>query len=245
MKQLEASKFKYLTTSRNLKYHYYVHKSETHTLPTLLLLHGYPNFSGDWCYQVKHFTGLGYGVIVPDLLGSGGTDKPTDPKLYAMKGMATDLIEILDDEGVEDAVVIGHDWCVSILAKIFLLMRRIKRGSGLTARVAQYYPERTTAVALLAVGWYPPFIGFDYEKTLELSRAATGSELLGYWRFFCEENSSDVMLEHVCHHSLTPGRILNPHPDRIYVLSSIPKRTRNLERSRRTVRRLETIYPRR
>ena len=112
MNQLDESKYKDLTTSRNLKYHYFVQEpvSSPTTLPTLLFLHGFPIHSGDWYHQATYFSQLRYRVIVPDLLGYAGTDKPTDAKLYGMKGMTTDVKEILDAEGVEKAVVIGHDW---------------------------------------------------------------------------------------------------------------------------------------
>ena len=74
----------------------------------------------------------------------------------------------------------------------------IDRGSGLTSRFAQYYPERTIALGLLAVGWFPPSVGFDYEKMLEMCRAATGSDIYGYWQFFAEDSAEDILLEHVC-----------------------------------------------
>ena len=73
-----------------------------------------------------------------------------------------------------------------------------QRGSGLASRFAQYYPERTIGLGLLAVGWYPPAVGFDYEKMLEMCRAAFGSELGGYWQFFCEDGAEEILLEHVC-----------------------------------------------
>lgn len=114
MYSLDSTKYKTLATSRNLTYSYFVQLTSQPSLPTLLLLHGFPCQSADWHHQIAHFSKLGYGLIVPDLLGYGGTDKPTDAKLYGLKGMAGDVKEILEKEHVDSVVVVGHDWSVSL-----------------------------------------------------------------------------------------------------------------------------------
>jgi soluble epoxide hydrolase/lipid-phosphate phosphatase len=78
--------------------------------PTLLFLHGFPEGSYCWRNQVKYLGQKGYGVVCPDLLGYGGTSKLTDVKAYSFKGHCQDLTDILDHEGVQKVVVIGHDW---------------------------------------------------------------------------------------------------------------------------------------
>ena len=54
------------------------------------------------------FTSLPNCCIIPDLLGFGGTSKPTDPQMYAYDLMAQDLVDILDHEGFDKVVSIGH-----------------------------------------------------------------------------------------------------------------------------------------
>lgn len=54
-------------------------------------------------------------MIVPDMLGYGGTSTPLEKELYCGNGLAKDVVDIMDKEGVQKAVVIGHDWCVSSL----------------------------------------------------------------------------------------------------------------------------------
>lgn len=56
------------------------------------------------------FKERGFGLIVPDLLGYGGTDKPTDVKDYKYSAMSADMIDIMNAENVEKVVAIGHDW---------------------------------------------------------------------------------------------------------------------------------------
>ena len=78
--------------------------------PTFLLLHGFPSSSWDWRHQVSALHKRGYGVIAPDLLGYGDTDKPREVEAYAMKRMSAHIDEILEREGVEKCVGVAHDW---------------------------------------------------------------------------------------------------------------------------------------
>lgn len=77
--------------------------------PTLLFLHGFPSSLYDWRHQIEFFRAHGYGLIVPDLLGYGGTDKPEELEAYRFRAMAEQLVEILDCEGVRKVVGISHD----------------------------------------------------------------------------------------------------------------------------------------
>lgn len=55
----------------------------------------------DWRHQISFFKARGYGLIVPDMLGYGGTDKPTDPTFYTLSLVFKDLIDVLDAEKVD------------------------------------------------------------------------------------------------------------------------------------------------
>ena len=77
---------------------------------SFILLHGYPSSSHDWRHQIVALQEAGHGVIVPDLLGYGDTDKPTDLHAYRMKTMCAHVAEILDIENVQRAVAVAHDW---------------------------------------------------------------------------------------------------------------------------------------
>jgi pimeloyl-ACP methyl ester carboxylesterase len=91
----------------------------------------------------------GYRVVVPDMLGYGGTDKPLALEEYSTKRLCADLAALLDTIGVSRAVslsrslqdsvssflttqiVIGHDW-----------------GSYIAGRFALWHPDRLLALAL-------------------------------------------------------------------------------------------------
>jgi len=107
---------KLLTTQDGTKYAYiHIPPRSSSSEPTLLLLHGFPSSSYDWRFQINFLSERGYGVIAPDLLGYGDTDKPSEPEQYKFKKMAGHLVEILGKEGVEKVVGVGHDWYVDIL----------------------------------------------------------------------------------------------------------------------------------
>lgn len=94
-------------------YRYLYTKAASPEKPTLIFLHGFPSAAWDWRHQISYFAPLGYGVIVPDLLGYGGTDKPSDLEAYKMRKMSAELAQLLDHIGVKTVIGIGHDWCVS------------------------------------------------------------------------------------------------------------------------------------
>ncbi|TFL07777.1 Alpha/Beta hydrolase protein [Pterulicium gracile] len=100
---MDGSSYKSLVTPRGYMYGYY-HQSPSendHSKPSILFLHGFPSTSKDWSAQVSHFTKQGYGVLAPDLLGYGKTEKPVDRKEYKTIDIVDDVVAILDKERLE------------------------------------------------------------------------------------------------------------------------------------------------
>ncbi|KAF5345609.1 hypothetical protein D9758_015153 [Tetrapyrgos nigripes] len=175
-----SSLFKDLNVSRGLNYHYYAVPADTGKL-TLLFLHGFPSTSYDWRHQVPFFQDKGYGLLVPDMLGYGGTAKPLDPQLYVSSLVTRDIIDILDAEGIEQVVVIGHDW-----------------GSKTVSRLANYFPERFHSCAFLSVGYMTPALfATPFEERINLSKAVLGYDNFGYWDFFSSEGADQIILDHL------------------------------------------------
>lgn len=100
------------TLSDGTTYGYVSMPPSTASKPYFLLLHGYPSSSYDWRHQIQQLQETGYGIIAPDLLGYGDTDKPDNVESYRMKVMAGHMIELLNLENVGRCVGVGHDWCV-------------------------------------------------------------------------------------------------------------------------------------
>jgi soluble epoxide hydrolase/lipid-phosphate phosphatase len=96
-------------TSRGLSYSYFFSPPAPQAR-TLLLLHGFPSTSHDWHRVVPFLLDHGLGVLVPDMLGFGGTDKPVDAAAYVPSLIVQDIIDVVDAEKLNDVVVVGHDW---------------------------------------------------------------------------------------------------------------------------------------
>jgi soluble epoxide hydrolase/lipid-phosphate phosphatase len=110
---MEKLERKTLTTTRSLQYTYYVSPPSNTNLPTVLLLHGWPDDAHMWSDLINnHLLPAGYGVLAPDCLGYSGTSKPTTTSSYNSEGMSADLCEILDAEHLPKVISLGHDWFV-------------------------------------------------------------------------------------------------------------------------------------
>lgn len=76
----------------------------------VLLVHGFPDTAHLWRHQVPVLAAAGHRVIVPDLRGFGGSDKPPDVSDYTLRRHAADLASILASKGIGSARIVGHDW---------------------------------------------------------------------------------------------------------------------------------------
>lgn len=76
----------------------------------VLMVHGMPDTSACWKFQVPDMVSAGYRVIVPDLIGSGLSDKPQELEHYAAAQVADDLAALLDRLGLDRVHLVGHGW---------------------------------------------------------------------------------------------------------------------------------------
>jgi len=154
----------------------FVHTHPKDNKPYILFLHGFPDSSYGWRHQIPYFLERGYGLIVPDLLGYGGTDKPKELEAYRLKKMAQDLIGFLDAYQIQQVIGVGHDW-----------------GSSFLSRLACYHPERFSKYAFLDVAYAPPRGRFSVDAVNEQSEKLLGYPVFGYWHFFNEPNAGELM----------------------------------------------------
>lgn len=65
-------------------------------------------------------------------------------------------------------------------------------------RLSNYYPERVTAYAFLAVPYTAPSpLEINVQTLLEMTRKLIGYETFGYWLFFGQEDANEIIQEHV------------------------------------------------
>jgi pimeloyl-ACP methyl ester carboxylesterase len=78
--------------------------------PTMLFLHGFPEFWYLWRHQLEEFS-RDHRTVAPDLRGYNLSDKPEPVDEYAMHHLVGDVRGLLDHYANGDkAILVGHDW---------------------------------------------------------------------------------------------------------------------------------------
>ena len=147
--------------------------------PTILFLHGFPSSSYDWRHQIAHFSSLGYGILVPDLLGYGGTDAPHSPAGYTGKAMSSHIAGLLSHLSLSKVHGAGHDF-----------------GSWLLSKLINWHPDVLLSATFVAVPYYAPGQEFNLDEMKTLTEKVLGFEKFGYMRFWSREDSADVLDAH-------------------------------------------------
>lgn len=153
----------------------------------VLAIHGFPDSARLWRHQIPVLADAGYRVLAPDLRGFGRSDRPEEVDAYRLAAVAGDMIGLLDDAGLDDVHVVGHDWGGAVAW--FLAIAHPGRVRSLTA-LSVGHPAAFQAAGLrqLEKSWY--MLLFQFEGIAEewLSRDD--------WRGLREWAGSAPELEH-------------------------------------------------
>ncbi|TQV91885.1 hypothetical protein V2A60_006014 [Cordyceps javanica] len=104
------------------------------SLPTLLLLHGFPQNHQIWS-RVAHLLAGKYNIVVIDLRGYGQSSKPKSVSAYAKSAMSRDCVAVMDALGYTGGFfVCAHD-----------------RGARVAHKLCVDYPERVKKAILLDI----------------------------------------------------------------------------------------------
>lgn len=176
---MDQSLYKTITTVGGQSYSYYASPPLSSPKGTILLLHGFPEYSTMWSEVIAPLAALSYNLLVPSLLGYPPTSAPLSPFPYNSRSLSSDLISILDAEHVATAIVIGHDW-----------------GSYLAGRFANWYPDRIVGLVLTNVA-YRPSAKLDLATSNVAMKNAFGYEPFGYWEWIAGEEAPGVVEAHL------------------------------------------------
>ena len=75
-----------------------------------LFLHGFPENSFSWRYQLPLLAHLGYRAWAPDLRGYGGSTRPLGVASYALEQLLEDVAGLIEASAAKQVILIGHDW---------------------------------------------------------------------------------------------------------------------------------------
>ncbi len=87
--------------------------------PTMVLIHGFCSSTLVWSKVLLELGEAGFRVIAPDLLGHGYSDKPRHLD-YTIASQARMVVGLLDQLGVDRAVVVGSSYGGAVAATIAL-----------------------------------------------------------------------------------------------------------------------------
>jgi pimeloyl-ACP methyl ester carboxylesterase len=150
-----------------------MHVAEAGSGPTVLLCHGFPECWYSWRHQLRALAAAGYHAVAPDLRGYGRTTAPEPVEAYTVLHIVGDCVGLLDQLGVRDAVLVGHDW-----------------GSIVAWTGAQLRPDRFRAV----VGMSVPFVPRLAVKPTDMLRAMAGDRFF-YILYFQEPGVAEAELD--------------------------------------------------
>lgn len=135
-------------TLNGVRYHY-LHASPPNPKATIFLIHGWPDFSFGWRYQIPYLLALNYRVVAPDMIGYARTEAPTDLAFYTFKRAAADLAALAAHLDVPRFILLGHDW-----------------GGAIVYRVALWQPQLVQAVVAVCTPYSRPSTTFVSTETL-------------------------------------------------------------------------------
>lgn len=139
--------------------------------PPVLLLHGFPQHWWMWRKVIPDLART-HRVYAPDLRGFGWSDAPEGR--YSKMGLACDIERLLDELGIDEVDIVGHDWggMVAFLTGIRLPQRvrrlvvfdmahpwlKVRHGSALSTALSVYIPILGAPVLGAQVQRRTPFV---------------------------------------------------------------------------------------
>jgi pimeloyl-ACP methyl ester carboxylesterase len=87
-----------------------IHYVEAGHGPTVVLLHGFPEFWYSWRNQIPALVAAGYRVIAPDLRGYNESSRPQEIESYCLPDLVRDVAGLITQCGDAPVTLIGHDW---------------------------------------------------------------------------------------------------------------------------------------
>ena len=121
------------------RYHYLLANPQGEAKGTVFLIHGWPDLSMGWRYQIPLFLEMGYRCVAPDMMGYGRTAAPDSLSYYGFKRAADDIKELAKQLGCSQIILGGHDW-----------------GGAIVYRVVLWHPDLVSHLISVCTPYAPP-----------------------------------------------------------------------------------------
>ncbi|GCF09656.1 alpha/beta fold hydrolase [Dictyobacter arantiisoli] len=86
-----------------------IHYAALGSGPLVVMVHGYPDFWYTWRNQMLALAPH-YRVVAYDQRGYNLSNQPAEGEQYAMKYLVGDMKAVIEAQGQQQAIVVGHDW---------------------------------------------------------------------------------------------------------------------------------------
>jgi pimeloyl-ACP methyl ester carboxylesterase len=168
----------------------------------VVLLHGWPGMRTDYRALVPLLDG--FDVVLPDLRGFGASDKHVaDPtEQYSATGQARSIAGLLDELGLDAAIVAGYD----IGSRIAQALARAEPDRVRALVIAPPLPgigQRVLTPDAVREFWYQPFHRLDLaERLIDGKAEAVRAYLRHFWEHWSgpghdlREADLDALVEH-------------------------------------------------
>jgi haloalkane dehalogenase len=89
---------------------FYMHVMEVGHGRPVLMLHGNPTWGFLYRRVASALSGQSLRIIMPDLVGFGFSDKPTDAAAHQLDNHMTWVARLIEELDLHDLIVVGQDW---------------------------------------------------------------------------------------------------------------------------------------
>ncbi len=191
------------TDSFDWKGNQIIYKIHSNDKPWLLLIHGFPTSSYDWC-KIWQPLSQRFSLIALDMLGFGYSDKP-NPFPYSIMQQADLIEDLLQHLKISDCHIIAHDYGDTVAQE---LITRYNEGKGINLKSAcllngGIFPESHHPLPIQKMLMSP--IGFLLSKLLNQKKfeksfsqifgpdtMLTDEELDVYWQIVSRNNGHRI-----------------------------------------------------
>jgi len=123
--------------------------------PPMILIHGFASSNLVWSKVLLELADAGFRVIAPDLLGYGYSGKPRTLD-YTIGSQAGMVVSLLNELGIERAVVVGSSYGGAVAATIALDNPALVAKLILVGAVTNNAPTRYLRHSFAAAGRFAP-----------------------------------------------------------------------------------------
>jgi pimeloyl-ACP methyl ester carboxylesterase len=175
-----------------------------------LCLHGFPEHSFSWRFQLPLLADLGYRAWAPNLRGYGNSSRPDGVEAYGIEHLMDDVAGLIDASGCREVVLLAHDWG-AVIAWHFAIRRIRPLTHLIICNVPHPGPARKAlrrGLAQLKKSWYIFF--FQLPRLPEWLLGQTNARSVGdAFRSSAVDKSRfpDEVLEVYRRNAATPGAL--------------------------------------